>query len=79
MIEFDRSKLKGAIVQAGYETRKSFADAMGWSYGTCNNKLNGDSSWTDEEIFTAAALLRIPFERIPFYFLAVKVANLQQN
>ena len=72
-IVFDFSRLLGKIIEC-YGTRQGFAAAIGLTATTVSNKLDGDASWTQEEIITACDLLGIAYSDIPFYFFVKRVA-----
>lgn len=69
---FDFSRLRGRIVEK-YGTCDNFAEAMKHSKVWLSSRLNNTVQWRANEIRTAAALLDIPDEAIPAYFLNPKV------
>ena len=54
----DVNKLKGRIVSAGHSQR-SLAKEMGMNKNTLNSKVNGQSSFTVEEVERLCALIGI--------------------
>jgi len=71
-MEFDFSRLRGRIVEK-YGTCDAFAAAMDRSKVWLSSRLNNTVQWRAEEMRKAAALLGIPPEEIPAYFLNPKV------
>lgn len=69
---FDFSRLRGRIVEK-YGTCDSFAAAMNHSKVWLSSRLNNLVQWRADEMRAAAALLDIPPEEIPAYFLNPKV------
>ena len=69
---FDFSRLRGRIVEK-YGTCDNFAAAMGHSKVWLSSRLNNTVQWRASEIRSAAAMLGIPDEAIPAYFLNLKV------
>ena len=65
----DYSRLVGRIYQV-FGSKSKFADAMGISRPTLDNKLSGKSQWTQAEINKACELLGIEKKDIPAYFFA---------
>lgn len=71
---FDFSRLRGRIVTK-YGTCDNFAAAMNRSKVWMSTRLNNTVQWRSAEIREAAALLEIPDEEIPAYFLTLKVLH----
>lgn len=69
---FDFSRLRGRIVEK-FGSCDRFAAAMGHSKVWMSSRLNNVVQWRAEEMREAAALLEIPAEEIPAYFLTPKV------
>jgi hypothetical protein len=55
-------------IKAVFGTIGAFADAMGKDRSTISCKLNGRSSWTNDEIENACRLLNIAIEEVSEYF-----------
>ena len=75
-IVFDFSRLLGKIIER-YGTRQSFADAIGITPTTIGSKLDGDRTWTQDEIIAACDLLGIEYTDIPSYFFVRRVEKTQ--
>lgn len=75
-MSFDYSKLKGRIVEK-VGTRKKFADKMGWSQRTTSLKMQGQISWTQDDISKAIDVLDIDPKEIPIYFFKAKVQSIE--
>lgn len=71
-MNFDYSKLFGKIREK-YKTQAAFADAMGMSRTSLNQRLNNVLDFSQGEMEKAAELLGFPKNRIPEYFFTVKV------
>lgn len=69
---FDFSRLRGRIVEK-FGSCDRLAAAMGRSKVWMSSRLNNVVQWRAEEMREAAALLEIPAEDIPAYFLTPKV------
>ena len=71
---FDYSKLIGRIIEK-FGTRRSFANAAGYSENTISRKLSGKIPITTNDIteWTSPMLLDIPYDDIPKYFFTLKV------
>lgn len=69
---FDFRRLRGRIVEK-FGSCDRFAAAMGRSKVWMSSRLNNVVQWRAEEMREAAALLEIPAEEIPAYFLTPKV------
>ena len=69
---FDFSRLRGRIVEK-YGTCDNFAAAMEHSKVWLSSRLNNLVSWRAPEMREAAALLDIPVDEIPDFFLTLKV------
>ena len=65
----DYSRLIGRIYLK-FGSKSNFADKMGISRPTMDNKLSGKSQWTQGEIDKACDLLGIERKDIPSYFFA---------
>lgn len=74
---FDYSRLRGRI-HTYYRTQEAFAEAMGLSLCSLNQKLNNKSDWDAPEIYKACSLLEIPIAEIPLYFFTPDVEISQQ-
>lgn len=72
----DYNKLRGKIVEV-FRTQESFAKALGMSRVALNNKLNGRTDWTSEEIYRACNLLGIHLADNAEYFFTLKVEKSQ--
>lgn len=67
-VQFDRSKLRGRIVEI-YGTNKAFAARIGKTEQSVCAKLAGRSSFKQEDIIEWSDALEIQnFEIVPFYF-----------
>jgi hypothetical protein len=62
------AKLRGKIREV-YGLQSEFAKAMGMNPATLSFKLNGYTSWRQEEMVLACQLLRIPIKEAHVYFL----------
>ena len=69
---FDYSKLKGKIREI-CGTQEKFAEALGRTDTTINNKLNNKSLFTQDEILNSVEVLRISPNEIAEYFFNQKV------
>lgn len=67
MQKFDRSKLRGRIVEK-FGTLMAFAEAMGVSRSTMSTKMGDEGAWSLADICRACELLEIPPEEIHLYF-----------
>ena len=74
--EMDYSKLEGKIVEI-YKTRKAFAEAMGVTPATINQRLSGAIEWKTSDMVKACRLLSIPLDKMHIYFFALKVEESQ--
>lgn len=68
---FDYSDLLGKI-KAKYGTQSDFAEALGMSLSTLNQKLNNKSDWDTPEMVKACELLDIELADISQYFFKIK-------
>lgn len=68
---FDYSELLGKI-KAKYGTQSDFAEALGMSLSTLNQKLNNKSDWDTPEMVKACELLDIELADISQYFFKIK-------
>ena len=75
-VVFDFSRLRGKIIER-FGTRQSFADAIGITPTTIGCKLDGERTWTQDEIVTACDLLGIAYTDIPSYFFVRRVEKTQ--
>lgn len=75
-MKFDYSKLTGRIIEK-FGSRKSFAEACGFSENTISKKLSGKMAITTNDIvnWSKQDLLDIAAANIPEYFFAVKVQD----
>lgn len=69
---FNNAKLKGRIVEI-YGSQKAFADAIGKTETTVNNKLNDKRGMSQDDIVEWANALRINIDEIGKYFFSTKV------
>lgn len=69
---FDYSDLLGKI-KAKYGTQSDFAEALGMSLSTLNQKLNNKSDWDTPEMVKACELLDIELADISQYFFNIKL------
>lgn len=67
-MRFDNIELKSLIIRK-YGTQGKFAEALGVTEVTVNNKLNGKSQLKLDEIDQWAKLLEVPVEDIGRVFL----------
>lgn len=72
MKKYDYNKLKGKIKEV-FETQDKFAEALGRSSATINERLNNKKQFTQDEINDAILLLNIQAEEIKQYFFNQKV------
>ncbi len=66
------SKLKGRIKEV-CGTQKDFADAIGLSITSVNQRLSGKVQWKAQEIAKACEVLHIPLVEAWQYFFTLKV------
>lgn len=75
MIDFDYSKLKGKIVEK-YGNQTKFAKDIKMGNGSLNNKINGKTPFTDQEIIKIAKRLVDDPSELPTaiyqYFFSLK-------
>lgn len=64
---FKNAKLKGRIVEK-FGSQKAFADALGVTDTTVNNKLNNRRLMSQDDIASWAETLEIPLDQIGLYF-----------
>lgn len=76
-LSFDYSKLKGRIKEK-CGLQKVFAEKLGITEATMTSKLNGDSSFTQSEIFKACEILEISLDKVFMYFFTLEVRNFEQ-
>ena len=67
----DYSELKGKV-RGKFGTQEAFAQALGLSACAVNQKLNGKSQWSANEICVACELLGISPEEMHVYFFCPK-------
>lgn len=65
-------KLKGRIREVCH-TQKAFADAIGLSITSVNQRLSGKVQWKSTEIAKACEVLHIPLADAWQYFFTLKV------
>lgn len=61
------SKLRGKILEV-CKTQYNFADKLGISRTSVNEKLNGKSDWSMSQVRKACEILEIKKSEIPSYF-----------
>lgn len=66
-MQYDYAKLRGRIREI-YKNEKAFADALHISRATISSKLNNKFEFTQDEMESALALLRIEPAEINQYF-----------
>ena len=69
---FKNAKLKGRIVEK-FGSQKAFADALGVTDTTVNNKLNNRRLMSQDDIANWAETLEIPLNEIGLYFFKENV------
>lgn len=69
---FKNAKLKGRIVEK-FGSQKAFADALGVTDTTVNNKLNNRRLMSQDDIASWAETLEIPLDQIGLYFFTENV------
>lgn len=67
VVIYNYSRLKRKIKEI-YGTYIEFSKDLNISNSTLSRKLNGVSSFNQEEILLACKLLKIPIDKIPDYF-----------
>lgn len=73
---YDYSKLCGKIREK-FGTQEAFSTKLGISSTTLSYKLNNKVQWTQEEIDRAVELIGEPVSKIPAYFFAKKVREVE--
>ena len=68
-----REKIKNIFL-----TQENFADALGISRVSLNQRLNNISEFSSKEILKCCELLSIPLEDIPLYFFTLNVQKHEQ-
>ena len=63
----DSQKLKAAIVEQGL-TQEKLADALGIARATFNNKLNGKTYFTEDELMKMKSELKLSNDRFLLIF-----------
>lgn len=71
---FKNAKLKGRIVEK-FGSQKAFADALGVTDTTVNNKLNNRRLMSQDDIANWAETLEIPLNEIGLYFFKENVKS----
>lgn len=71
-MKFNLNKLKGIIKEKDM-TQKDIAKSIGLSESTFNLKINGNTYFTQSEIYAISNLLEIPNELYKDYFFTLKV------
>lgn len=72
MLHWNYSMLREKIrVVCG--TQDSFAEKLGIGRVSLNLRLNNKAEFSQEEIFKACEILRVPIEDIPAYFFTQEV------
>ena len=71
-MRFNLNKLKGIIKEKDM-TQKDIAKNIGLSESTFNLKINGNTYFTQSEIYAISNLLEIPNELYKDYFFTLKV------
>ena len=66
-MDFNYAKLKGRIVEK-YGTQGRFAEELGVAQNTVSRKLNGENSFTRNDMLIWAELLEIDRSKIGSYF-----------
>ena len=67
---FNYSKLIGRIAEKG-ETRESLSAKIGMSSMSLRSKLQGKTTFRQDEIVTIADVLEIEIEEIPAFFFSM--------
>lgn len=71
-MKFDFSKLKGLIREKGL-TQEKIAEKINIANSTFNLKINGNTFFTQEEIYKISNFLEIPKEKLYEYFFTLWV------
>lgn len=71
VVKYDYSKLLGKIKET-FSNQENFANALGISRTSLNLKLNGKSTFSQEEISRSIEVLDIPQKDLPEYFFCTK-------
>lgn len=66
------NKLKGKIIEI-FGTQRAFSEAIGLSYTSLNQRLNGHLQFSQDEIFKSCDALGIDYKDIPLYFFTILV------
>jgi len=76
---FDRSKLRGRIIEK-FRTQRKFAEACGFSENTISKKLNGEMAITTEDVdnWSKPELLDIQDTEYHEYYFKKKVQYNEQ-
>lgn len=72
---FDYSKLRGRIKEM-FGNEENFADSIGKSRVTINNKLNCKRGFSQEEIYLSVEKLKLTKEQIPEYFFCKECSQM---
>ena len=78
VIEINHDKLKGRIREV-LGTQGKLAQKLGLDETTISNKINSNTYFTQKEILNICSILKIPFKKIPEYFLKEKVREDEQK
>lgn len=68
---FYYAKLRGRIKEI-LKNEKEYANKMNLTPQAISCKLNGNSYFTDKEIYNSCEILNIPLAEIPIYFFEAK-------
>ena len=71
-VRYDYSKLLGRLREKGY-TQAQFAERLGMSEMSLNNKLNNKYDFKQSEIVAALSALDIPASKTGAYFFTHKL------
>lgn len=71
-IEFDYNKLRGKIKE-NFSTQDAFAEQLGIGRVSLSQRLNNQLEFSQDEIFKACSILKIPDSEISAYFFTLKV------
>lgn len=75
---FRYNKLKGRIKEV-FGTQEKFSKALGIANPTLSLKLNNVSEFSQNEIWKAVYLLKIPFTEVEDYFFTKEVQKVGTN
>lgn len=68
---FEYAKLRGRIKEV-LRNEKEYANKMELTPQAVSSKLNGNSYFTDKEIYKSCTILDIPMVEVPIYFFTLK-------